>query len=267
VGTDRGKVMVLTRSTGGGVAFDRVVDVAGGRAVNDLGAVPRFGRIDLGVAADSAIYMLKAGDNTYIQTLRAASPNGHPVDAFKVFNPSNQPFTLFSDRASLAFCNGVTAQITFAYIGAIVTGNTRMESTSGNGNSDFLDRSLAYVLSDSPTGNTHVFFRPGYGDGSTSLGCVVNITDSEPDECAPCPIAVTGDVDVSGGITATDVILLVNYVFRGGVAPRPCEAAGDTDCSGRVSATDVIRLVNFVFAGGPSLCNVCTLFAGAWTCP
>lgn len=267
VGTDRGKVMVLMRSGSGSVGLDRVVDAAGGRAINDLGAVPRYGRIDLGVAADSAIYMLRAGDNTYLQTLRAGSPDGHPVDAFKVFNPTNQAFTLLTDKASAAFSDGITTQVHFVSIGAIVTGNTRMDTTSGNGGLTALDRSIAYVLSEPSTGNTDAFYRPGYTDGSSNLGCVVNITDAVADECTACPIAITGDVDQSGSIGPVDIILLVSYVFKGGASLDPCDAAGDADCSGHISAADVLRLVSYVYKGGPAPCNVCTLFASEWTCP
>jgi hypothetical protein len=34
-----------------------------------------------------------------------------------------------------------------------------------------------------------------------------------------CPITVTGDANVSSGITSADVITLVNYVFKGSTPP------------------------------------------------
>lgn len=74
---------------------------------------------------------------------------------------------------------------------------------------------------------------------------------------APCSITLTGDVDLSGTITAADIIYLVNFTFKGGPPPNPCAAAGDVNCSGGLSSADIIYLVNFVFKGGAPPCNGC----------
>jgi hypothetical protein len=73
-----------------------------------------------------------------------------------------------------------------------------------------------------------------------------------------CPVALTGDVNVSGNITSADIIGLVNFVFKGGNAPLPCTASGDVNCSGTVTSADIIGLVNFVFKGGSPPCDACT---------
>lgn len=73
-----------------------------------------------------------------------------------------------------------------------------------------------------------------------------------------CPIAITGDINVSGAITSADIILEVNFCFKGGAPPQPCVAAGDVNCSGTVTSADIIFLVNFVFKGGPAPCDGCT---------
>ena len=79
-----------------------------------------------------------------------------------------------------------------------------------------------------------------------------------------CPIAVTGDVNVSGNVSSADIISLVNHVFKGGPAPLPCAAAGDVNCNGAISSSDIIRLVNYVFKGGDPPCDGCTsALAGA----
>ena len=84
----------------------------------------------------------------------------------------------------------------------------------------------------------------------------------------PCRAIVTGDLQEDGGISSADVILLVNYTFKGTAPPGPCAAAADVDCSGTVTSSDVIKLVNHVFKGGAKPCNVCALVAdGVWTCP
>lgn len=73
-----------------------------------------------------------------------------------------------------------------------------------------------------------------------------------------CPIAITGDVNLTTTITSADIIYLVNFVFKGGDAPLPCDAAGDVNCTGTVTSADIIYLVVHVFKGGPAPCDGCT---------
>lgn len=73
-----------------------------------------------------------------------------------------------------------------------------------------------------------------------------------------CPIVVSGDLNTSGTVTSADIIVLVNFVFKGGATPQPCAANGDVNCSGSVTSSDIIVLVNFVFKGGAAPCNTCT---------
>lgn len=84
---------------------------------------------------------------------------------------------------------------------------------------------------------------------------------------AACPIALSGDINLSGAITSADIIALVNYVFKGGAAPLPCPAAGDVNCSGGVTSADIIALVNYVFKGGAAPCNICSIIPSLWSCP
>jgi len=85
---------------------------------------------------------------------------------------------------------------------------------------------------------------------------------------SPCPVVLTGDVNVDGVLTSADIIYMVNHVFKGGPAPLPCSAAGDVNCDGSLTSADIIYLVNHVFKGGPPPCDVCRLIAaGTWTCP
>jgi len=82
-----------------------------------------------------------------------------------------------------------------------------------------------------------------------------------------CPVALTGDVNLTGTLTSADIISLVNFVFKGGATPQPCEAAGDVNCSGTVTSADIIHMVNHVFKGGPAPCDVCTQIPALWSCP
>jgi hypothetical protein len=72
-----------------------------------------------------------------------------------------------------------------------------------------------------------------------------------------CAILIDGDLNGSLTVTSSDIITLVNYVFKGGADPEPCAANGDVNCSGAVSSADVITLVNFVFKAGAPPCDIC----------
>ena len=82
-----------------------------------------------------------------------------------------------------------------------------------------------------------------------------------------CPIVMTGDVNLSGSVAVSDIVYLVNYVFKAGPLPEPCLAAGDVNCSGGVISSDIIYLVGCVLKGGPPPCDVCTMWPAPWSCP
>jgi len=65
--------------------------------------------------------------------------------------------------------------------------------------------------------------------------------------------AKAGDANGSGGNpNLTDIIYLVNYIFKGGPKPDP-SCRGDANASGgNPNLADIIYLVNYVFKGGPS---------------
>ena len=66
------------------------------------------------------------------------------------------------------------------------------------------------------------------------------------------PSCLLGDVNATGDINASDIIALVNYVFRGGDPPVCSPNAADVTCSGTTDASDIIFLVGYVFKGGPA---------------
>lgn len=62
-----------------------------------------------------------------------------------------------------------------------------------------------------------------------------------------------GDANCSGlNPNLSDILYLVNYVFKGG--PAPCIGRlGDANCSGgKANLSDIIYLVSYVFKGGPA---------------
>jgi len=60
-----------------------------------------------------------------------------------------------------------------------------------------------------------------------------------------------GDTDGDGEITISDVIYLIDYLFKGGTAPDPLYV-GDTNCDGQVTVSDIVYLINYLFKGGPA---------------
>jgi M6 family metalloprotease-like protein len=65
--------------------------------------------------------------------------------------------------------------------------------------------------------------------------------------------ALLGDTDGDGKISLSDVILLANYVLKGGLPPYPLEA-GDVNCDGKYDLVDVIKLARYVLFGAPFPC-------------
>lgn len=58
-----------------------------------------------------------------------------------------------------------------------------------------------------------------------------------------------GDINEDSVYDVLDVVGLINYVFRGGLAPYP-DLIGDVNCDGVPDILDVVRLIDHVFRGG-----------------
>ncbi len=66
-------------------------------------------------------------------------------------------------------------------------------------------------------------------------------------------IFIRGDVNSDWKLNVSDVIYLINYLFKGGPSPNPIES-GDVNCDGKVTVSDVVYLINYLFKGGPAPC-------------
>lgn len=64
-----------------------------------------------------------------------------------------------------------------------------------------------------------------------------------------------GDLDGSPGITAADIIYLINFLLLNGPAPQPLYLAADVDCSGSLDIVDAIHLLMYQYSGGPAPCS------------
>ena len=63
-----------------------------------------------------------------------------------------------------------------------------------------------------------------------------------------------GDADGSGGISISDAVGIIRYVFVGGQAPDPI-VSGDVNCDGLCNVSDAVGIINYVFAGGNVPCD------------
>jgi parallel beta-helix repeat protein len=64
----------------------------------------------------------------------------------------------------------------------------------------------------------------------------------------------TGDVYVDGKIDVSDVIFLINYLFKNGQAPDPLEK-GDVTADSLVNVQDILHLINYLFRNGMQPCH------------
>jgi hypothetical protein len=67
-------------------------------------------------------------------------------------------------------------------------------------------------------------------------------------------VAVRGDANGDCKVGVSDMVYLINYLFKGGPVPVPLEV-GDCNCDGKVTVGDVIYLINYLFKGGPAPCS------------
>jgi len=65
-----------------------------------------------------------------------------------------------------------------------------------------------------------------------------------------------GNADGVGEIDIDDVVMLIDFVFTGGVAPYPLEV-GNVDCLDDIDIDDIVYLIAYIFTGGPAPCADC----------
>jgi serine protease AprX len=64
----------------------------------------------------------------------------------------------------------------------------------------------------------------------------------------------TGDVNRDGSPSVSDVVYLIDYLFKGGSAPY-LPYRGDVNCDQTVSISDIVYLINYLFKNGPEPCS------------
>ncbi len=63
-----------------------------------------------------------------------------------------------------------------------------------------------------------------------------------------------GDANADGTVDGSDVVYLINYLFRFGPEPVPLWV-GDVNCDGDVNSGDIVYLISYLFRGGPGPCE------------
>jgi len=113
-----------------------------------------------------------------------------------------------------------------------------------------------------------VVAEPGADTGYYSLAIKLNGNEDQPlaqNSPIPPPDQVDsytypvieylrGDANSDKKTTVSDVVFLINYLFKGGPAPNPVYL-GDVNCDGKVTVSDVVYLINYLFKGGPAPCS------------
>jgi hypothetical protein len=64
-----------------------------------------------------------------------------------------------------------------------------------------------------------------------------------------------GDANCDGRVSISDIVWLINYLFKGGPPPCPIIKSGDVNCDGVVTVSDITYLNNYLFKGGPPPCD------------
>ncbi len=64
------------------------------------------------------------------------------------------------------------------------------------------------------------------------------------------PSFLSGDANGDWVIDVSDVVYLINYLYKTGSAPDPLEA-GDANCDTKVDLGDIVYIINYLYKGGP----------------
>jgi len=65
------------------------------------------------------------------------------------------------------------------------------------------------------------------------------------------PAYTCGDFDCQQGINILDIVFLINYLYKSGVAPDPLESA-DVNADFQLNILDIVYLINYRYKNGPN---------------
>jgi hypothetical protein len=109
-------------------------------------------------------------------------------------------------------------------------------------------------LDPSESGEILLDIRPyTFGTGNVTMRVTSRTNPGLTDSITFTLYVRRGDANGDGSTSVSDVVFLINYLFKGGPSPVPLES-GDVNCDTSVSVSDVVYLVNYLFKGGPPPC-------------
>jgi hypothetical protein len=95
-------------------------------------------------------------------------------------------------------------------------------------------------------------------DGNEDKPLALNSPIPPPDQVNtftyPVIEYLRGDANMDKKTSVSDVVFLINYLFKGGPAPNPVYL-GDVNCDGKTTVSDVVYLINYLFKNGPAPCS------------
>src|SRR4030065_721925 len=185
-----------------------------------------------------SVFFVRAATNSPVVFYDSPIDSGYSVDNLVPAPPANLQATGTAIIASLHWSPVTSEDFDFYYIyrdtvsGFSLSPAKRVKATSDT---------LAFDTLSNP--NKAYFYRVTAVDFSGNEGPPSN-QDQLCTERA-------GDANGSGSApNLTDIIYLVNYVFKGSIAPVPLCRGDANGGGGAPNLTDIIYLVNYVFKGG-----------------
>ena len=244
---DSGNVYVTGWSYGSGTDYDYATikyypngDTAWVRRHNGPGnywdearaiAVDGSGNVYVTGQSESDYATLKydpAGNQLWVQRYNGPESDYDEVSAIAVDGSGNVYVTGYSW--------GSGTSLDYATIKYDPSGNQLWEKRyNGPGNYDDNARAIAVDGS----GNVYVTGQ-SYGGGTSTDYATIKYVQF-----------LRGDANKDGSVSVSDIVYLINYLFKGGPAPNPIIQVGDANCDGKVSVSDVVYLINYLFKGGP----------------
>jgi N-acetylneuraminic acid mutarotase len=84
--------------------------------------------------------------------------------------------------------------------------------------------------------------------------CGAKAVDTVYIEITPPANLLRGDPNGDALVTVSDVIYIINYLFKSGPPPTNCSKSGDINCDSKITVSDVVYLISYLFKGGPPPC-------------
>jgi len=174
-------------------------------------------------------------------------PSGNQVwlKTYGTLDSDDEPRAMAGDRFGNVYVTGVTG---YSWNNGY-TDNCCTIKYDSSGNQVWIqiydslglnDEAKAIAVDDS--GNVYIAGYSNHDDGNPEWGrdyLVIKYTQN-----------LRGDWNKDGFINISDVVLLLNYLYRQGDPPQPMEI-GNINCDGVIDVGDAIYLINYIFKSGP----------------